>query len=79
MMETVDDRKLENLAGLGCSDRATRRRILVQRPVRSPGMVITEVRRQHSLEMPFVENDDVIQELSTKATDHTFNISVLPR
>ena len=28
--------------------------------------------------MPVIENDDVIQEFSTKATDHTFNISVLP-
>ena len=28
--------------------------------------------------MPIVEDDDVIQELSAKATDHAFNISILP-
>ena len=28
--------------------------------------------------MPLVENDDVIQKLSAKTTDHAFNISVLP-
>ena len=28
--------------------------------------------------MTFVENDDVIQEFSAKATDHAFDISVLP-
>ncbi len=29
--------------------------------------------------MPFVEDDDVVEKLSTKATDHPFNIGVLPR
>ena len=28
--------------------------------------------------MTFVDNDDVIQEFSAKATDHVFDISVLP-
>ena len=29
--------------------------------------------------MALVEDDDVIQELSAKATDHAFNIGILPR
>ena len=28
--------------------------------------------------MPIVENNNVIQKLSTKATDHAFDISILP-
>ena len=28
--------------------------------------------------MPFVEDDDVIQKLSAKASDHAFNIAILP-
>lgn len=79
MMKTVDDRKLKNVAGFSWSYRATRRGILVQGSVRSPRVVIAEVRRGQSFEMPFVENDNVIQKLPTKATDHTFHVSVLPR
>ena len=36
------------------------RRILVQRTVRAPRMVIIQIRGQKSLEMPFVDDDDVI-------------------
>ncbi len=41
-------------------------------------MIIIQIRGQKSLEMTFVEDDDVIQKLSAKATDQAFNIGVLP-
>ena len=41
-------------------------------------MIVVQVRRKQSLEVPIVEDDDLIQELSAKATDHAFNISILP-
>ena len=41
-------------------------------------MTIIHIRGQKPLEMPFVEDDDVIQKLSAKASDHAFNTGVLP-
>lgn len=37
------------------------------------------VRGQQSFEMSFVEDDDMIQKLSTQATNNALNIGVLPR
>ena len=41
-------------------------------------MIVIQIRRQKAPELPFVENDDVIQELSAEATDQAFNIGILP-
>ena len=41
-------------------------------------MIIIQIRGQQSLEMPVVEDDDVVQKLSAKASDHAFNIGVVP-
>ena len=64
MVKSVNGRELEYVAGFGCSHGATIRRIAIQGPVRSPGMVIVQIRRQESLEMPLVENDDVVEQFS---------------
>ena len=47
--------------------------------MRSPRVIIIQIRGQQSLEMPFVEDDDMIQKLSAKAADHAFNISIFAR
>jgi hypothetical protein len=39
-------------------------------------MIIIQIRGQESLEMTFVEDDDVIQKFSAKATDQAFIIGV---
>ncbi len=74
VMETLNDRKFDYLARFGEPHRAPVRRILVQGQVRSPRMIIIQIRGQKSLEMTFVEDDGVIQQLSPQATDLAFNI-----
>ena len=39
-------------------------------------MVVVQVRRKQSLEVPIIDDDDVIQKLAAKATDHAFNIGI---
>jgi hypothetical protein len=64
MVKAVDGSELENVAGFGHSYGTTVWRIAIQGPVRSPGMVIVQIGRQESLEMPLVENNDVIEQFS---------------
>ena len=42
-------------------------------------MVVIQIRGQKSLEMPFVDDNDVIEKFSAKATYQPFNVSILPR
>ncbi len=42
-------------------------------------MIKIQVRGQQSFEVSLVEDDDVIQKFSAKATDYALNIGVLPR
>ncbi len=79
MMESVNDWELGNLIGFGYQYWTTGRRALVQRTMRSPRMIIIQVREQQSFEMPLVEDDDVIQKFSAKASDYALNIGILPR
>jgi len=39
-------------------------------------MIIIQVRAQQWFEMSLIEDDDVIQQFSAKATDYAFNIGV---
>ena len=64
MMKAVNGWEFHNVAGFRCSYGATVRRIPVQRLVCSPRMVVIQIRRQKSLEMPLVEHDDVVKEFS---------------
>ncbi len=75
-METLNDRKFDYLARFGEPHRAPVRRILVQGLVRSPRVIIIQIRGQKSLEMTFVQDDNVIQKLSSQAADQAFNIGV---
>ena len=78
MMESVNDRELGNLVGFGFLYRTTDRRILVERTMRSPRMIIIQIRGQQSLEMSLVEDNDVIQKFSSDTADHSFDIGILP-
>lgn len=75
MMKSLNDGQFDDLTRLGWPHGTPVRCILVQRPVRSPGMLVVQVRRMQSLEVPSVEEDGVIQKLSGKAANLAFNIS----
>ena len=64
MVKAVDGREFNNVAGLPCSYGTTVRRVAVQGLVCSPWMVVIQIRRHKSLEMPLAENDDVIEKFS---------------
>ena len=76
MMESVDCRTLDNLSNFCQSNLSTVGGIALQRLVRSPRMVVIQVRRKQSLEVALVYNDDMVEEFSAKATDYAFNIRV---
>jgi hypothetical protein len=41
-------------------------------------MVVMQIRRQKSFQVPMVKDDDMVEQFSAKAADHPFNIGVLP-
>ena len=62
----------------GASEWTPQMRILVQREVRSIGIVIIGIIPNQATEMGFVEDDDVIEALASKGPDEAFRIAVLP-
>ncbi len=64
MVKAVDGREFNNVVGFRCSYGTTVRRIAIQGLVCSPRMVVIEIRRHKSLEMPLVEYDDVVKKFS---------------
>ena len=79
MMESLDCRTLDNPGSFYRPNRSTIRGIPVQRLVRSPGMVVIQIRREQSLEVTLVKDNDVIETFPAKAADHSLHIGVLPR
>ncbi len=61
MVKAVNGREFNNVAGFRCSYGTTVRRVTIQGLVRSPGMVVIQIRRHKSLQMPLVEHDDVVR------------------
>ncbi len=64
MMKAVDSWEFNNVAGFRCSYGTTVRRVAVQGLVCSPRMVVIQIRRHKSLEMPLVQHHDVIEKFS---------------
>ena len=58
---------------------ATRRRSLGQRKMSPVLVVIMDVLTHEALQMPFVENNHVVEQVSAAATDPTLGDAVLPR
>ena len=64
MVKAVDGWEFNNVAGFRYSYGTTVRRVAVQGLVCSPRMVVIQIRRHKSLEMPLVEHDDVVEKFS---------------
>jgi hypothetical protein len=60
MMKAVGGREFNNVAGFRCSYGTTVRCVVIQGLVCPPSMIVIQIRRHESLEMPPVENDDVV-------------------
>lgn len=68
-----------DVAHLGRLNRTRIRTVVVQRPMRSRRMVVGRVATKNAHEVPFVQNDDVVEALSPDRSDQTFTIRILPR
>ena len=64
MMEATDMRKGHDCSLIWLLNRSWYRTLLIERQVRSRLMIIPGVGLQYFSQMPFIENDDVIQALS---------------
>ncbi len=64
MVKALGGWEFDDVAGRGHSYGTTVRRILLQRPMRMPRMVVNRIRRQKPLEMPFVKHDNLVEKLS---------------
>ena len=69
-------RELDDVARFDCVKRATVRGIHVQRSVRTPVMIVIDVTGKQTPEVTLIENSDVIEKLSAKAADQSFDIRV---
>jgi hypothetical protein len=61
MVKALHDGEFNNITGFHDSYGATVRRVAIQGLVRSPRMVVIQIRRHESLEMPLVEQDDMVE------------------
>jgi hypothetical protein len=81
MMQTAQPWHRHELAAYGglaqCS--ATARSLLAQRKMRPVAVVVVDVFRHQSLQMPFVKNDHVIEKISATAANPTLCNTVLSR
>ena len=64
MVKAVNGWEFNNIAGFHYSYWTTVRRIAVQGLVCSPRMVVIQIQRHKSLEMPLVEHDDMVEKFS---------------
>ncbi len=78
-MQAADLWDRNDLALVGWFDPALVGRVSIQGQVRAAIMIITEVRLKDSSQMPFVEDDDVVEALATDGTNESFRESILPR
>ena len=54
-------------------------RILVQREMSAPMVVIVDIALQVALQRALVQHGDVIEALASKGADHALNVRILPR
>ena len=79
VMEPADPWKRHDLSGAVGLNRSSLGCVLAQRKVRSGSLVIIEVRNKDSSQMPFIQDDHVVQAFAPHAADQAFHIWILPR
>ena len=79
MMEPADLWKRHDLSGAAGLNRSPLGGVLSQRKMRSGSVVIIEVRNKDPSQMPFIQDDHVVQAFAPHAADQAFHIRILPR
>ncbi len=76
VMKTAELRDCDNSADT--RDPPRERTLLVETQMGSGRMVVTEIRGQGSLQMPRVQDDEMVQAFSSFRADQAFGVGVLP-
>ena len=79
MMESSDLGERDDLSEISVVDRPPFWRVLLKCEMRPGAIVVARVRGEDPAEMPLVENDDVVQALSTQRANESLRKAVLPR
>jgi len=72
MMQAANLRNRDDFAKRRRLDLTRRRRVAIERQVRPDLVIIAEVISKDSLQMPFVQHDDMVQAFSPYTPDYTF-------
>jgi hypothetical protein len=78
MMQATDFWDLHDLVHLRRLDGPSVGRILLERKVRSCAVVVREVADQDAVQVPFAQNENMIQALAPRRADEPFREGVLP-
>ena len=78
MMQATDFRNLHDSARVGEFDWPDIRRILVEREMRARPVIVGEVTDEGAAEMPFAQDQNVVQTLGSDGADEPFREGVLP-
>ena len=79
MMEPADLWKRHDLSDAVGLDRSSLGGVLVQRKMGAGSVIIIEVRNKDPSQMPFVQDDHVVQTFAPHAADQALYIRILPR
>jgi hypothetical protein len=79
MVQTADVGNGDDRAAVGCLLRPWDGRVLVQREVRAPLVVVSEVLLQMAAQRTLVPDDEVVDALAPQGLDHAFDEGVLSK
>ena len=79
MVEPADLWEGDHLAQLGRRDSSRLRAVVVEQLVCSGLVAVGDVFAKNAPEMLLVQDDDVVETLSTYGADQAFDVGVLPR
>jgi hypothetical protein len=79
VVESADLRHCQDIATLGCLDRAWLGRVFPESEMRAGGVIGAEVIAKATAEVSFVQHDHVVEEFAPDGSDHTLSERVLPR
>ena len=79
MMEPADLWKRHDLSAAAGLNRSLLGGVLAQRKMGSGSVVIVEVRNKDPSQMPFIQDDHVVQAFAPHAADQAFHIRILLR
>ena len=78
MVKAMDGREFNNVTRIRCSCGTIVWCVAIQGLMCLPRMVVIQIRRHKSLQMPLAEHDDVVELFSAQRPDHSFRIGILP-